>query len=84
MFLSSMSHVEFKKCPCRPVDFRGQGPPDKSPRGPLLSWLVLMTPLVMTLTPDLLTLAGIYSSLSMMEGVACMAGVKPMINLGFR
>ena len=21
-----MSHVEFKKCPCRPVDFRGLGP----------------------------------------------------------
>ena len=26
MSLSPMSHVEFKKCPCRPVDFRGQGP----------------------------------------------------------
>ena len=28
MSLSPMSHVEFKKCPCRPVDFRGQGPLD--------------------------------------------------------
>ena len=26
MSLSPMSHVEFKKCPCRPVDFRGQRP----------------------------------------------------------
>ena len=26
MSLSPMSHVEFKKVPCRPVDFRGQGP----------------------------------------------------------
>ena len=26
MSLSPMSHVEFKKRPCRPVDFRGQGP----------------------------------------------------------
>ena len=26
MSLSPMSHVEFKKCQCRPVDFRGQGP----------------------------------------------------------
>ena len=25
MSLGPMSHVEFKKCPCRPVDFRGQG-----------------------------------------------------------
>ena len=24
--LGSMSHVDFKKRPCRPVDFRGQGP----------------------------------------------------------
>ena len=23
-----MSPVEFKKTPCRPVDFKGQGPPD--------------------------------------------------------
>ena len=23
---SPMSHVEFKKCPCHPVNFRGQGP----------------------------------------------------------
>ena len=22
----SMSHVDLKKCPCRPVDFRGLGP----------------------------------------------------------
>ena len=26
MSLSPMSHVEFKKCPCRRVEFRGQGP----------------------------------------------------------
>ena len=26
MSLSSMWHVEFKNCPCRPVDFRGLGP----------------------------------------------------------
>ena len=26
MSLSPMSHVKFKKWPCRPVDFRGQGP----------------------------------------------------------
>ena len=26
MSISSMSHVDFKKCPCRPVDFKGQGP----------------------------------------------------------
>ena len=26
MSLSPMSHVEFKKCPCRPVDFRDQWP----------------------------------------------------------
>ena len=26
MSLSTMSHVGFKKCSCRPVDFRGQGP----------------------------------------------------------
>ena len=26
MSLSPMSHVEFKKWPCHPVDFRGQGP----------------------------------------------------------
>ena len=26
MSLSPMSHVECKKCPCRPVNFRGQGP----------------------------------------------------------
>ena len=26
MSLGSMSHVDFKKRPCRPVDFRGQGP----------------------------------------------------------
>ena len=26
MSLSPMSHVEFKKVQCRPVDFRGQGP----------------------------------------------------------
>ena len=26
MLLSPISHVEFKKWPCRPVDFRGQGP----------------------------------------------------------
>ena len=26
MSLSPMSHVESKKCPCRPVDFRGQWP----------------------------------------------------------
>ena len=26
MSLSPMSHVEFTKWPCRPVDFRGQGP----------------------------------------------------------
>ena len=25
-FLAPMSHVKFKKCQCRPVDFRGQGP----------------------------------------------------------
>ena len=25
MSLSPMSHVKFKKCPCRPVDFRGRG-----------------------------------------------------------
>ena len=25
MSLSPMSHVKFKKVPCRPVDFRGQG-----------------------------------------------------------
>ena len=25
-WLCSMSHVEFKKCPCRRVEFRGQGP----------------------------------------------------------
>ena len=24
--IGPMSHVEFKKCPCRPVDFRGQRP----------------------------------------------------------
>ena len=26
MSLSPMSHVELKKWPCHPVDFRGQGP----------------------------------------------------------
>ena len=26
MSLGSMSHYEFKKRPCRPVDYRGQGP----------------------------------------------------------
>ena len=26
MSVSSMSHVEFKKWPCRPVEFRGLGP----------------------------------------------------------
>ena len=26
MSLSPISHVEFKKCPCRPVDFRGLMP----------------------------------------------------------
>ena len=26
MSISSMSHVDLKKCPCRPVDFKGQGP----------------------------------------------------------
>ena len=26
MSLSPMLHVEFNKCPCRSVDFRGQGP----------------------------------------------------------
>ena len=26
MSLGSMSHVDFKKGPCRPVEFRGQGP----------------------------------------------------------
>ena len=26
MSLSLMSYVEFKICPCHPVDFRGQGP----------------------------------------------------------
>ena len=26
MSLSPMSYLEFKKWPCRPVDFRGQGP----------------------------------------------------------
>ena len=27
MSLSSMSHVDFKKTPCRCVEFKGQGPP---------------------------------------------------------
>ena len=26
MSISSMSHVDFKKWPCRPVEFKGQGP----------------------------------------------------------
>ena len=26
MSLSPVLHVEFKKCPCHPVDFRGQEP----------------------------------------------------------
>ena len=26
MSIGSMSHVDFKKWPCRPVDFKGQGP----------------------------------------------------------
>ena len=26
MSLRSVSHIEFKKCQCRPVDFRDQGP----------------------------------------------------------
>ena len=26
MSIGSMSHVEFKKQPCRPVEFKGQGP----------------------------------------------------------
>ena len=26
MSIGSMSHVEFKKWPCRPVEFKGQGP----------------------------------------------------------
>ena len=26
MSLGFMSHVDFQKRPCRPVDFRGQGP----------------------------------------------------------
>ena len=26
MSLSPMSHVDFKNCPCRSVDFKGQGP----------------------------------------------------------
>ena len=27
MSIGFMSHVDFKKKPCRPVDFKGQGPP---------------------------------------------------------
>ena len=26
MSIGCMSHVDFKKWPCRPVDFKGQGP----------------------------------------------------------
>ena len=26
MSITLMSHVDFKKCPCRPVNFKGQGP----------------------------------------------------------
>ena len=29
--ISSMSHVDFKKWPCRPVKFKGQGPPQWMP-----------------------------------------------------
>ena len=33
MSIGFMSHVDFKKCPCRPVDVKGQGPYEKRCRG---------------------------------------------------
>ena len=48
MSLGSMSHVDFKKGPCQPVEFKGQGPPWR-PHG----WLVdeiIFSPLRLTLT----------------------------------
>ena len=39
MSQSPMSHVKFKKCPCGPVDFRGQGPCDYSPPACVEHWV---------------------------------------------
>ena len=46
MSLSRMSHVKFKKCPCRPVGFRGQGPLPYPPLTlcPTLTHLCIINP----------------------------------------
>ena len=39
MSLGSMSHVDFKKCPCRRVEFRGRGPLLPSSNGKSVRWI---------------------------------------------
>ena len=38
MSIGFMSHVDFKKRPCRPVEFRGQGPHMSEVRSRIVGW----------------------------------------------
>ena len=75
MSIGSMSHVEFKKWPCRPVEFKGQGPPYRRQwrlRGalPLQRWVPKIkqqNPSSVLPKPSLTALAGLQPPLFFLE-----------------